>query len=63
VLLDGFVSGTWKMERTRGKATLLIEPFEPLAKKDRDSLIKEEERLVRFVGKDAKAFEVRYVEP
>ena len=63
VLLDGFVSGTWKMERTRGKATLLIEPFEPLAKKDRNSLIKEGERLVRFVGKDAEAFEVRYVVP
>jgi hypothetical protein len=63
VLLDGFVQGTWKKERTRGKATLLIEPFEPLAKKDRDSLAKEGERLVRFVGKGAEAFEVRFVEP
>jgi hypothetical protein len=63
VLLDGFVSGTWKMERTRGKATLLIEPFEPLTKKDRNSLLKEGERLVRFVEKDAEAFEVRYVVP
>jgi hypothetical protein len=63
VLLDGFVSGTWKKERTRGKATLLIEPFEPLAKKDRDSLAKEGERLVRFVGKGAESFEVRYVDP
>lgn len=63
VLLDGFVSGTWKKERTRGKATLLIEPFEPLAKKDRDSLAKEGQRLVRFVGKGAEVFEVRFVEP
>jgi hypothetical protein len=63
VLLDGFVSGTWKKERTRGKATLLIEPFEPLARRDRDSLAKEGERLVRFVGKGAESFEVRYVDP
>src|SRR5918997_1816759 len=28
VLLDGFVCGTWKKERTRRKATLIIEPFE-----------------------------------
>jgi hypothetical protein len=63
VLLDGFVSGTWKKERTRGKVTLLIEPFKPLAKKDRDSLAKEGERLVRFVGKGAEVFEIRFVEP
>jgi hypothetical protein len=54
VLLDGFVCGTWKKERTREKATLLIEPFEPLATKERDSLAKEGERLVRFVGKVAR---------
>jgi winged helix DNA-binding protein len=63
VLLDGFVQGRWKKERTRGKATLLIAPFEPLAKKDRDALAKEGERLVRFVGKGAEVFEVRFVGP
>ena len=46
--------GTWKKERTREKATLLIEPFEPLATKERDSLAKEGERLVRFVGNVAR---------
>jgi Winged helix DNA-binding domain len=63
VLLDGFVCGTWKKERTRGKTTLIIEPFEPLATQDRDSLAEEGERLVRFAGKGAVAFEVRFVEP
>jgi hypothetical protein len=63
VLLDGFVQGRWKKERTRGKATLLIEPFEPLANKDRDALAQEGERLVRFVGEGAEVFEVRFVEP
>jgi Winged helix DNA-binding domain len=59
VLVDGFVRGTWKAERTRGKARLVIEPFEPLPRCDRDALIEEGERLVRFVGDGAKAFEVR----
>jgi winged helix DNA-binding protein len=54
VLLDGFVCATWKKERTREKATLLIEPFEPLATKERASLAKEGERLVRFVGNVAR---------
>ena len=63
VLLDGFVCGTWKKERTRGKATLIIEPFEPLATQDRDSLAEEGERLIRFAGKGAVAFEVRFAEP
>jgi Winged helix DNA-binding domain len=63
VLLDGFVRGTWKTERSRGRSTLLIAPFELLAKKDRVSLADEGERLIRFAGKGAEAFEVRFVEP
>ena len=47
-LVDGFVRGTWKTRRARGKATLAIEPFEPLAKEDRDALSEEGERLIRF---------------
>jgi Winged helix DNA-binding domain len=62
VLVDGFVSGTWKTERTRGEVTLVIEPFEPLAEKDRDALAEEGERLVRFIGEGAEAFEVRFAE-
>src|SRR5215213_3641075 len=38
VLVDGFVRGTWKTERFRSRATLVITPFEPLAKEDRDAL-------------------------
>jgi hypothetical protein len=64
VLVDGFVRGTWKTKRARrGKATLVIEPFEPLAKKDRDALSEEGEQLIRFTGEDAEAFEVRFAEP
>lgn len=62
VLVDGFVRGTWKTERTRAKATLVIEPFEPLAKKDRDALSEEGELLLRFTREDAETFEVRFAE-
>lgn len=64
VLVDGFVRGTWKTRRTRAKTTLEIEPFEPLAKVDRDALAEEGERLLRFVSEPegAETFEVRFSE-
>jgi Winged helix DNA-binding domain len=60
-LVDGFVQGTWKTERSRGRATLEIKPFEPLAKEDRDALAEEGERLIRFTG--AESFEIRFAKP
>ncbi len=51
-LVDGFVRGTWKIERTREVARLVIEPFEPLPGEIRDELVEEGERLVRFVEDD-----------
>jgi DNA glycosylase AlkZ-like len=63
VLLDGFVRGTWKTERSRGKATLVITPFESLPKKDRDALAEEGEQLIRFVGEGVAAFDIRFAEP
>jgi hypothetical protein len=50
VLVDGFVRGTWKVERTKKAATLAITPFEPLPQEDRDALADEGERLLRFVA-------------
>ena len=41
---------------------IVIEPFEVLDKKNRDALCEEGERLVRFIGEGAEAFEVRLVE-
>jgi Winged helix DNA-binding domain len=37
-LFDGFVRGTWRTERSHRKATLVIEPFEALAKDERSVL-------------------------
>ena len=61
-LLDGFVGGTWKIEKIKGAATLVIEPFEPLPEAARDALLEEGERLIRFVEDAAEAFEVRFTE-
>src|SRR5215207_8940610 len=61
VLVDGFVRGTWKTKRSRDKVTLEIKPFELLAKKDREALAEEGERLIRFTG--AESYEIRFAEP
>jgi hypothetical protein len=59
-LVDGFVSGTWKVEKNRNTAKLVIEPFETLTEEDRNTLAEEGERLVRFVEDGAETFEVRF---
>jgi hypothetical protein len=60
ILVDGFVRGAWGIERARGSATLLIEPFAPLAKEERSALAQEGERLVRFVEDGAESVDVRF---
>lgn len=62
ILVDGFVRGAWKVEKTKTAAVLVITPFEKLTKKDRAALTEEGERLVRFVEANAKSFEVRFDE-
>ena len=61
-LLDGFVAGTWKIEKAKDVARLVVEPFKPLSRIDRDALVEEGERLVRFVEEDSAVFEVQVVE-
>ena len=61
-LVDGFVRGTWKTERTRRKVTLEIEPFQRLSKEDTDTLAEEGERLSRFVAESQEEIEVRFAE-
>lgn len=57
-LIDGFVSGSWKITRTKSAATLTIRPFEQLSLEDRAQLEAEGERFVRFLEPDAKEYEV-----
>jgi hypothetical protein len=59
-LVDGFVAGTWRVERAKDKATLVLVPFEPLPRDARRELAEEGERLMRFVEPDAGSFATRF---
>jgi hypothetical protein len=60
ILVDGFVRGVWKIEKTKNAAALVIELFDKLTRRDRAALIEEGEQLVRFVEANAKSFEVKF---
>ena len=63
VLVDGFVSGKWTLNRSRGPATLVIEPFTKLSKKDRSAIVEEGLRLLSFaVGDSAQSVQLIPVE-
>lgn len=58
ILVDGFVAGTWAIQRAKTQATLTITPFAPLAEAVRAALYAEGTRLVRFVEEDAATSEI-----
>jgi hypothetical protein len=58
-LWDGFVAGTWEVQRKRNAATLSIAPFERLPSRAVTELTTEGEALLRFVEEGATAFEVK----
>ena len=62
ILIDGFVGGVWKIESAKKVVALVVEPFEPLSKEDRATLVEEGERLVRFVEPEAASTEVRFAD-
>jgi hypothetical protein len=62
-LVDGFVAGTWKVERKKRAATLALKPFGPIGKPARAALAEEGERLLRFTEPDAEMFAVDFVKP
>jgi Winged helix DNA-binding domain len=58
-LVDGFVAGTWKLERKAKTAALVVKPFGTLPRPVRRDLEEEGEKLLRFAEEDAKAFVVK----
>jgi len=58
-LVDGFVAGTWRVERKKQIAALVVEPFGALAKKTVAALESEGDALLRFVEADAAERQVR----
>ena len=63
LLVDGFVAGTWTIERKKNDATLVVEPFSPLTKQVREDLAKEGEALLRFIEEGADDFDLRFTKP
>jgi len=61
--VDGAVAGKWRVERSARKATLVMEPFEPLPRKTLADVRDEAERLVRFIEPDAPAHAVDLTAP
>ena len=58
-LVDGFVAGSWKIERKKKSAVLALNPFVPLAKKNAAALEVEGDALLRFLEPDAPTRDVR----
>lgn len=59
-LVDGFVSGVWKIERIKTGAKLLIRPFEPLAEDVRRNLQEEGVRLLHWVADRSGTFDIEF---
>jgi hypothetical protein len=59
-LVDGFVAGFWKLDEAKGRATLTLEPFARLSRKDAAALVGEAERLLKFAASEAAKAEVRF---
>src|SRR5512132_1241185 len=59
LLVDGFVSGAWRLARDGKAATLTVRPLAPLSAQDRAALAGEAERLLGFLAADAEPREVR----
>jgi hypothetical protein len=63
VLLDGFVRGFWKISRQGDTTSLVIDPLDRLPESDAGALREEGARLLRFVGDDATAHDIRFGSP
>jgi hypothetical protein len=59
VLIDGFWQGMWRIAREHGRASLVIEPFIRLSRKDATALAEEGGRLLAFAAAEADRHDVQ----
>jgi hypothetical protein len=62
-LIDGFVQGLWRIENQSNSTTLIIEPFRPLLKVDKEELVIEGTKLIDFVHMNTKVKDIQFLEP
>ncbi|MCI0383430.1 winged helix DNA-binding domain-containing protein [Streptomyces sp. CNQ085] len=62
-LVDGFVAGTWRIDRKKKTATLVLEPFAPVKAADRKALAEEAESLLATAAADADTRDIRFETP
>ena len=60
-LVDGFLRGTWRINRGDAVATITIEPDTALSHADRTALEEEGDRLLRFAAADVPERAVRFI--
>jgi Winged helix DNA-binding domain len=63
VLVDGRVAGYWKLEKSRGTATVVAEPLGRLRAADRKEVLAEAEALAAFAEPGAKRHAARVAKP
>jgi hypothetical protein len=61
VLVDGFVAGTWRIERQADAATLIIDPLRRLSRSAAAEVAGEGSRLLVFAAGDAETRDLRIV--
>ena len=59
VLVDGAVAGFWRLEKSRGRAAVVVEPLVKLRAADRRAVLVEAEEVAPFAEPAAKAHEAR----
>jgi hypothetical protein len=61
--VDGFVAGTWQLERAGDRARIRLRPFGRLAATDREALSEEADRVMRRALPDAAGHDVELLPP
>jgi hypothetical protein len=60
LLVDGFVAGTWRLDRRKDRTTLHLEPDRALSAGERDELAGEGLALLRFATPDGTKHDIRF---
>ena len=60
LLVDGFLGGMWRINRGRGKATLVVEAGGSWTKADQTAVAEEGARLLAFMGADVRDRDVQF---